>query len=320
MTSPPSSRETSQETSRVTGPPRAVVVAGMACAAVLGVGLGLWARPTAEPEPGAPSAAAAEPAPQALQIVVDDRPAPIGEPLVVLPPAQPSAPGPAPVTRVLKVADAADSPAPAPPPAASRPEPARPHVAVRKAVEPKPAKLRPARPKVVTAKTEPSPAKAAKAAPVRLAKAEAPAAKSRKAAHKPAARQAAVQVAQAKPRKAPKAHARPVEVAKARSAPRPVARGEAPRRVAAADRCALPDRAEAMVCADRRLSARDRQLRRAYQAAEAAGVPEAALRRQQVRWLAARAAAAREAPWAVEDVYVARIAELNDLAADAREN
>ena len=134
------------------------------------------------------------------------------------------------------------------------------------------------------------------------------------------ARKAEAQVAQAKPRKAQKAHARPIETAKAKSAPRPAVRGEGPRRVAAADRCALPDRAEAMVCADRRLSARDRQLRRAYQAAEAAGVPESALRRQQVRWLAARAAAAREAPWAVEDVYLARIAELNDLAADAREN
>jgi uncharacterized protein len=75
-----------------------------------------------------------------------------------------------------------------------------------------------------------------------------------------------------------------------------------------------------MVCADSRLSARDRQLQAAYREAMAAGVPATALRRQQVRWLAAREAAAREAPWAVEDVYVARIAELRDLIADAREN
>ncbi len=33
---------------------------------------------------------------------------------------------------------------------------------------------------------------------------------------------------------------------------------------------------------------------------------------QQQRWLAARTAAAREAPWAVQDVYQARIAELED--------
>ena len=34
----------------------------------------------------------------------------------------------------------------------------------------------------------------------------------------------------------------------------------------------------------------------------------------------ARAAAAREAPWAVEDVYVARISELKDQTRGAREN
>lgn len=49
-------------------------------------------------------------------------------------------------------------------------------------------------------------------------------------------------------------------------------------------------------------------------------MPANALRRQQARWLQARAAAAREAPWAVEDVYEARISELNDLTRDAREN
>ncbi|THD57745.1 pentapeptide repeat-containing protein [Phenylobacterium sp.] len=84
-----------------------------------------------------------------------------------------------------------------------------------------------------------------------------------------------------------------------------------------APRCASRDPGEALVCADPSLGAADRQLTRAYQGARAAGVPEAQLQRQQQQWLAARSAAAREAPWAVRDVYLARIAELNGLAKDA---
>lgn len=90
-------------------------------------------------------------------------------------------------------------------------------------------------------------------------------------------------------------------------------------RLAKAAPCASPDPGEALVCADPRLGQRDRQLQRAFRDAEAAGVPAAALRRQQERWRQARAAAARDGSWAVEDVYVARIAELNDLARDARD-
>jgi hypothetical protein len=82
-------------------------------------------------------------------------------------------------------------------------------------------------------------------------------------------------------------------------------------------RCASRDPGDALVCADPSLGAADRQLSRAYQGARAAGVPEIQLQRQQQQWLAARAAAAREAPWAVHDVYLARIAELNSLARDA---
>lgn len=82
-------------------------------------------------------------------------------------------------------------------------------------------------------------------------------------------------------------------------------------------RCASRDPGEALVCADPSLGAAERQLSRAYQGARAAGVPEAQLQRRQQQWLAARAAAAREAPWAVHDVYLARIAELNSLARDA---
>lgn len=71
-------------------------------------------------------------------------------------------------------------------------------------------------------------------------------------------------------------------------------------------------------CADPALGAAERQLARAYQGARAAGVPDAQLQRRQQRWLAARSAAAREAPWAVRDVYLARIAELNGMARDAK--
>jgi uncharacterized protein YecT (DUF1311 family) len=82
--------------------------------------------------------------------------------------------------------------------------------------------------------------------------------------------------------------------------------------------CASHDPGEAVVCGDPNLGAADRQLTRAYQGARAAGVPDAQLRQQQQRWLAARSSAAREAPWAVRDVYLARIAELNGQAREAR--
>lgn len=81
--------------------------------------------------------------------------------------------------------------------------------------------------------------------------------------------------------------------------------------------CASRDPGEAIVCADPNLGAADRQMSRAYQVARAAGVPEPELRQQQQRWLAARSSAAREAPWAVRDVYLARIAELNGQAREA---
>lgn len=101
--------------------------------------------------------------------------------------------------------------------------------------------------------------------------------------------------------------------------PKPALADDGSTRVARNGACALSDPGEALVCADPRLNQRDRQLQRAYRDAEAAGVPASALRRQQERWRQARAAAARDGSWAVEDVYEARIAELNDLARDARE-
>jgi hypothetical protein len=84
-----------------------------------------------------------------------------------------------------------------------------------------------------------------------------------------------------------------------------------------APRCASRDPGQALVCADPSLGAAERQLTRAYQEARNAGVSDVQLQRQQQRWLAARSAAAREAPWAVHDVYLARIAELNGQARDA---
>jgi hypothetical protein len=84
-------------------------------------------------------------------------------------------------------------------------------------------------------------------------------------------------------------------------------------------RCAKPDPEAALACADPALASAERQLNRAYREAEAAGVPPERLERQQQRWLAARAAAARQAPWAVHDIYLARIAELQDQTRQAAE-
>jgi hypothetical protein len=100
------------------------------------------------------------------------------------------------------------------------------------------------------------------------------------------------------------------------AAPAPPARASGLMKVSA-PRCANRDPGEALVCADPSLGAADRQLARAYQGARAAGVSDAQLQRQQQHWLAARSAAAREAPWAVHDVYLARIAELNGMAREA---
>lgn len=81
-------------------------------------------------------------------------------------------------------------------------------------------------------------------------------------------------------------------------------------------RCAdAGSQAEAVVCADPRLAAADRRLRQAYDRALDAGASPRRLDRQQGRWLAAREDAAREDPRAVAEVYEARIAELEDMAA-----
>jgi len=136
----------------------------------------------------------------------------------------------------------------------------------------------------------------------------------RKPAHEPKVEQASL-----KARRHETARPAPPRVARARpelAAPQP---GSGLMKVSTTPHCARSDPGEAIVCADPGLGAADRQLSRAYQSARAAGVPDAQLRSQQQRWLAARSAAAREAPWAVRDVYMARIAELNGQAKDARD-
>ncbi|THD50946.1 hypothetical protein [Phenylobacterium sp.] len=125
--------------------------------------------------------------------------------------------------------------------------------------------------------------------------------------------EAVVEQASLKARRAPQHAAPPARSAPAPIIPPPHAAGL----MKVSTRCASRDPGEALVCADPSLGAADRQLVRAYQGARAAGVPDAQLQRQQERWLQARSAAAREAPWAVHDVYLARIAELNSLAREA---
>ena len=363
-----------------------MVAAGVVGALALGVGLGLWARPAPPPEASAPVAPEDLVRP-ALQIVMDDSPAPIGPLLEVLPgdavaahPAPPT-PEPEPVAPrraaagLMKV-DAIVAAAPllqtavkieaAPRKAEPRPEP-KPETKPAKPLKPDKAKadakLKAEKLKVAEAKAKKAQAetaaklaktekaKADKAKAAKLAKAQklekaqaaklaraeaarkaekaetrrlAALAKAAKLAKADAAKKKA-QLAQAKAAKKPavqKASTAPAPKTKIAPPParKPVPRGEGPMRVARNDACASSDPGEAAVCADRGLTARDRQMQQAYRNAEAAGVPASALRRQQTRWLQARAAAAREAPWAVEDVYTARISELNDLTRDAREN
>ncbi|WP_374467714.1 hypothetical protein [Phenylobacterium sp.] len=183
------------------------------------------------------------------------------------------------------------------------------------------AKVAKARPKVETAKAPsrlsralakvaPKPAKdaaaksQAKLAEARKARAEKARAEKPKTV-KPKVEKAALK---AKPAAAPAAKPKP-------KLPKPTP--DNPIRKAS-NRCASSDPGAALVCADPALGAAERQLARAYRQAEAAGVSAAQLARQQQRWLTARAQAAREAPWAVRDVYEARIAELNDQTRDAR--
>jgi uncharacterized protein YecT (DUF1311 family) len=75
--------------------------------------------------------------------------------------------------------------------------------------------------------------------------------------------------------------------------------------------------AEILVCSDARLAAADRRMARALRAALDAGAPAWRLRRDQRDWLAARDAAAREAPGEVAGLYGQRIEELESIAQGA---
>jgi len=368
-----------------------LLFAGVAAAALMGVGLGLWARPAMSERQlaAAPAARPAPEAPRILQIVVDNTPAPLGAPIELLPVS------PAPVRVAPPVERMAPEPmAPVRPPAGL--------VRVQ-SVEAEPVETTPPRkvapkpiPKIVKAVEKPRPvAKAkpvmqvkalvAKPKPAHLEKAKLvekprpkPQLKLAKVTAKPAAKPAKISLAKLDRR------AKPARIEKVAAAPKPsrlrgmvhaIARA-APRRVepalklqkAKVERRAVAKplkprvektvvkarpakpRVERVVVKARPVQAApvmplrpargagplrlakytprpdttirdaDRQMSRAYSSARAAGVPDWQLRRQQQRWEAARASAAREAPWAVHDVYLARIAELHDLTRDAQDS
>ncbi|HEY3948975.1 lysozyme inhibitor LprI family protein [Phenylobacterium sp.] len=76
--------------------------------------------------------------------------------------------------------------------------------------------------------------------------------------------------------------------------------------------CARPaSSGQRMVCRSPGLRAADRRMTRAYAAALAAGAPPRTLRRDQVKWLKVREAAARRSSQAVEAVYSRRIEALD---------
>jgi hypothetical protein len=355
-----------QPSQRSRGPGRGLLLAGVAAAGLMGVGLGLWARPAmSERKLAMAPAQAPEPAStRTLQIVVDDSPAPLGAPIEVLPAVDaprkvvlPERLLPEPLAPVRQAAglvrvqtvEPEPQPVEAPPPAkiARKPAPK----AVAKAVAParvakvaapkakaKPlgiekvkvvekAKVKPAKTRVAKAPTKDQ-VRLAKAdrreKPARIEKAEAEVKKpsrlnglvhaiARAVPHKaepaPAPKPQKARL-ERKKAKAPKPRVEKVAAKPAKVAPpkaiRP-ARGAGPVRVAKA--APRPDSA---------IRDADRQMDRAYSSARAAGVPDWQLRKQQARWEAARASAAREAPWAVHDVYLARIAELHDLTRDAQ--
>jgi uncharacterized protein YecT (DUF1311 family) len=323
---------------------RPLLFGGIAAACLMGAGVGLWARPGAQERPGALQVQPTAPAPRPdrrLAIVVDDAPAPVGKPLEVLAPARP------------RPAIAPPRP-PAPPPAAVEPvAPARPPNGLVRVVAPVPGPLasalghkpapptpvpapaaaprtKPAKPAAVAAPTLHKAALKAKpdkrhAHDVKVVEAPSPPTKSRhglgaithafaKLAPHHAPREPTSRAEAAPPRR------KAAETRLAKAEPRrPKPEPAAPIRVANVQaRCASPDPGEALACGDPSLSAAERRLNRAYREAQDAGVPAATLERQQQRWRATRAAAAREAPWAVRDVYQARIAELQDLARNAR--
>jgi uncharacterized protein YecT (DUF1311 family) len=335
---------------------RHVLLAGIAGACLMGAGAGLWARPADhdQPKPTAVAKTAAASKPRGkLEIVLNDA----GNPLA--PPSTAHAPaitGPTVSAELIEPAAAEAPPllAAAPPQGLMRvqdtgPQPVEP-LAVEREAKAEKAKAEKARlekarlqkaklekAKVEKLRLEKVKAEAKKKTDLKVARAEKP----EKLKDVRVAEDAGIEVADtrqpgrlsrlksviAKPFKARKDETLPAadtSLAKADTAkPKTVklAKAEAPKTAKKpSKRCVSSDPGEAIVCADPGLAAADRQLSRAYREAEAAGVPAWQLKQQQQRWIAARAAAAREAPWAVHDVYLARIAELNDMTRDARQD
>jgi uncharacterized protein YecT (DUF1311 family) len=333
---------------------RGVMGVGMVGACALGVAVGVWARPHQDGVPTRQMAAQEGPTAGRLRILLTPEPAPASAKPVRIA----ASPEPVRVLSQPPVALAVRAPAPAAPQAA-KPSPvvvARTEGAEKPVAKPgtkartEPTRLagasKPSKAELATAERD----KAAKARLAWLAKVE----RMKAAERERAAKAAFAKVDKARAAKALKlakaatsAKAAPARLAAARPAPHPVAvnapastldvqlaalRAE-PLKVSAPVPKALPpaparpatracdadSRAEALLCADPKLAAADRRLGAAYRRAIQAGAPPDRLRRQQGRWLAAREAAAEEAPWAVGQVYEARISELEDEAARAAE-
>ena len=69
-----------------------------------------------------------------------------------------------------------------------------------------------------------------------------------------------------------------------------------------------------MVCADPVVASADRDLKQAYQNAQAAGAPAERLRADEIDWLLFRDSAARRSPAELALAYRQRIDQLNRLA------
>ncbi len=321
-----------------------LLFAGVAAATVMGVSLGLWARPAMNERQQTAPAPALTPEPAAgarsLQIVIDDTPAPLGAPIEVLqataapamiPQAQERfAPEPQvpvrPQSGLMRVQTVEPSEPPEPAPRAA-PRPAIRIVAKAKetpraVVKPRPVVLAKAAAKSLPARVEPLRAKPPR---FKNVKAEAKPAKTALPKVRPARverhvkpariEKAAIRVAPHRVEPAPRVQKTRVDHRAVKPVLKPrVAKAAVklkPARGAGPPRLAIPPRPEPT------LRDADRQMSRAYSTARAAGVPDWKLQRQRQRWEQARASAAREAPWAVHDVYLARIAELHDLTRTA---
>jgi colicin import membrane protein len=337
--------------------PAALMVAGVVGACTLGGVLGLWARPShddvklvSQRSVGAPAPGALRP--RQIEIRVDHPPAPVPPA-----PAEAAAPAAEPPQAGATAAPQTDLLAPKPeatglvkvhavaPERLVAPDEAEIRAARAAAERREKAEAQAS----AAAERKAEAARAAREAQAREARAEARAAEARKA-RKEAARLA--EAAEAKARAQAERRMAEHRLAERKAAERRLAERKAAEQLAAkraaeqrqarleaarleAARLEAARKAQKLAAqkaadqkrralaaaappkADQALVAAERQLSRAYRQAEAAGVPSEVLERQQRRWLAARANAARKAPWAVRDIYLARIAELQDLTRQA---